>query len=65
MAKKRVLKVNCTKNMNKYRGGRYDKVILNNYDYLSEKALKHFMKYIFIPQTILSKGKIVKGKSWL
>lgn len=66
--KKRILKVNCAKNLNKYRGGRCDKIILNNYDYLSKESLDHFMTYIFIPKVILSKGKlknkIVKGKSW-
>lgn len=62
--KKRVLKVDCTKDLNKYRGGHYDKIVLNNYDYLSKKTIKHFMKWIFIPKIILLKGKIVKGKSW-
>lgn len=66
--KKRILKVDCTKDLNKYRGGRCDKVILDNYDYLSKKALNHFMTYIFIPKVILAKGriknKIIKGKSW-
>lgn len=60
----RILTVNCREDLSVYRGGNYDLIILDNYDYISSKVLQSFKKMQLIPMIILSRGQIVYGKKY-